>query len=200
MKLHTDYEQVILASSSKTRINYLKQHFKKVIAVQHKIKEIEIKNKNKRLSFINLVRLLAQKKAESILADYPSNIIIGSDQILICEGKLINKSNSLMEAKENLIYFRGKKHKLLSSTYVIKNKNFYFEETKEAEILFKNVSERKIEQYLKDKKKDVLMSVGSYRIEENNKYNFLKVLKGDHETIIGFPLTNLRNKLMKKIK
>ena len=92
------------------------------------------------------------------MSDYPKSIIIGSDQILICEGKLINKSHSFLEAKKNLISLKGKKHKLISSTYVIKNTKFYFEETKEAELLFKNIS-KKIENYLKEKK-DVLMSVG----------------------------------------
>ena len=53
---------------------------------------------------------------------------------------------------------------------------------------------------MKEKKKDVLMSVGSYRIEDNSKYNFLTVLKGDHETIIGFPLKNLVKKFMEDKK
>ena len=82
---------------------------------------------------------------------------------------------------------------------VDKNRNFYFEETKEAELLFKNISPKKIEDYLKENK-DALMSVGSYRIEDNCKYNFLEVLKGDHETIIGFPLKNLKNKFMEDMK
>ena len=51
-----------------------------------------------------------------------------------------------------------------------------------------------------EKEKEVLMSVGSYRIEDNKQYNFLKILKGDHETIIGFPLINLKNKFMEDMK
>ncbi len=197
MKLYTNHEQVILASSSKTRINYLKQHFDKVLAVQHQIQETNIKKDYSKRSFINLVKLLAKKKAESIMKDYPVNIIIGSDQILVCDGKLINKSHNLSEAKKNLMNLRGKKHTLISSTYVIKNKKLYFEETKKALMLFKNVSQKKIEDYLMEKKKDVLMSVGSYRIEDNSQYNFLKILKGDHETIIGFPLKNFKSKFIK---
>ena len=92
MKLYTNNEQIILASSSKTRINYLKLHFDKVLAVQHQIQETKIKQDYSKRSFINLVKLLAKKKAESIIKDYPENIIIGSDQILVCDGKLINKS------------------------------------------------------------------------------------------------------------
>ena len=78
--------------------------------------------------------------------------------------------------------------------------NKRFEETKKAEMLFKKISQIRIEEYLMEKKKDVLMSVGSYRIEDNKKYNFLRVLKGDHETIIGFPLKNLKNKFMEDMK
>ena len=194
MNLYTDHEQVILASSSKTRINYLKKYFEKALAVEHKVQENDIKNDNKNLSFLDLVKLLAKSKAESIIKDYPDSIVIGSDQILICEGRLINKSNNILEARENLMKLRGKKHTLISSTYVIRNKKFYYEETKEAEMLFKKVSKNRIEEYLKEQKKNVLMSVGSYRIEDNQKYNFLKIIKGDYETIIGFPLENLKNK------
>ena len=88
MKLYTENEHVILASSSKTRINYLKKYFEKVKAVKHKVDEMKIKRENVNLSFEDLVKLLAKKKAQSIMKDYPQNIIIGSDQLLVCEGKL----------------------------------------------------------------------------------------------------------------
>ena len=200
MKLYTESEHVILASSSQTRFSYLKKYFRRAIAVQHKVDEMEIKKKNKDLSFKNLVKLLAKRKAQSIMEDYPEGIIIGSDQLLICDGKLFNKSKNISEARRNLIKLKGKKHTLISSTYAMKNQKPYFEETKEAEMLFKNVSQLSIEEYLMEKEKEVLMSVGSYRIEDNKQYNFLKILKGDHETIIGFPLINLKNKFMEDMK
>ena len=200
MNLFTNNEQIILASSSQTRVNFLKEHFKKVLVVRHKIKEEKVKDDYLKTSFEGLVELLAKKKAESIMKDYPENIIIGSDQILVCEGKLINKSNKLSDAKNNLINLRGKTHTLISSTYVIRKEKFYFEETKKAEIFFKNVSGKQINDYLNEKKKEALKSVGSYRIEDNSRYNFLKILKGDYETIIGFPLKNFKNKFMKESK
>jgi septum formation protein len=200
LKLYTENEHVILASSSQTRIGYLKKKFRKAIAVKHKVDEMEIKKKNKHLSFEDLVKLLAKRKAQSIMEDYPEGIIIGSDQLLVCDGKLFNKSKSISEARSNLNKLKGKKHTLISSTYAIKNQKPYFEETKEAEILFKNVSQISIEEYLMEKKKEVLMSVGSYRIEDNKKYNFLKIVRGDHETIIGFPLINLKKKFMEDAK
>ena len=200
MKLYTEHKQVILASSSKTRVNYLKQHLDRILVVRHKVDEKKIKDEFIETNFTDLVRLLAKKKAESVMEDYSKNIIIGSDQILVCEGKLINKSESLSDAKNNLINLRGKRHTLISSLYVIKNKKFYFEETKKAEMLFKKISQKKIDEYVSQQNKEVLKSVGSYRIEDNSRYNFLKILKGDHETIIGFPLKNFIKKFMKEKK
>ena len=200
MKLYTKNEHVILASSSQTRISYLKKYFRKALAVQHKVDEIEIKKENKDLDFRDLVKLLAKRKAQSIMEDYQEGIVIGSDQLLVCNGKLFNKSKNISEARSNLIKLSGKKHRLISSTYAMKNQKPYFEETKEAEVLFKNVSQIRIEEYLTEKKKEVLRSVGSYRIEDNKKYNFLKILEGDYETIIGFPIINLKNKLMEDTK
>ena len=200
MKLYTEHKQVILASSSKTRVNYLKQHLDRILVVRHKVDEKKIKDEFIETNFTGLVRLLAKKKAESVMEDYSKNIIIGSDQILVCEGKLINKSENLSDAKNNLINLRGKRHTLISSLYVIKNKKFYFEETKKAEMLFKKISQKKIDEYVSQQNKEVLKSVGSYRIEDNSRYNFLKILKGDHETIIGFPLKNFIKKFMKEKK
>ena len=200
MKLYTEHKQVILASSSKTRVNYLKQHLDTILVVRHKVDEKKIKDEFIETNFTDLVRLLAKKKAESVMEDYSKNIIIGSDQILVCEGKLINKSENLSDAKNNLINLRGKRHTLISSLYVIKNKKFYFEETKKAEMLFKKIPQKKIDEYLSEQKKEVLKSVGSYRIEDNSKYNFLNILKGDHETIIGFPLKNFIKKFIRDKK
>ena len=200
MKLYTEHKQVILASSSKTRVNYLKQHLDRILVVRHKVDEKKVKDEFIETNFTDLVRLLAKKKAESVMEDYSKNIIIGSDQILVCEGKLINKSENLSDAKNNLINLRGKRHTLISSLYVIKNKKFYFEETKKAEMLFKKISQKKIDEYVSQQKNEVLKSVGSYRIEDNSKYNFLNILKGDHETIIGFPLKNFIKKFMRDKK
>ena len=200
MKLYTKHKQVILASSSKTRVNYLKQHLDRILVVRHKVDEKKIKDEFIETNFKDLVRLLAKKKAESVMEDYSKNIIIGSDQILVCEGKLINKSENLSDAKNNLINLRGKRHTLISSLYVIKNKKFYFEETKEAEMLFKKIPKKKIDEYLSEQKNEVLKSVGSYRIEDNSKYNFLNILKGDYETIIGFPLKNFIKKFIRDKK
>ena len=47
------------------------------------------------------------------------------------------------------------------------------------------------------KKQTALSCVGSYKIEENKKYNFLEVVQGDMETIMGFPINNFLERIRK---
>ena len=46
-----------------------------------------------------------------------------------------------------------------------------------------------IKKYIKKNKSAVFSSVGSYKIEENDKFKFVEILSGDEETIVGFPIS-----------
>ena len=105
----TNSKQIILASSSSTRINDLKKHFKYFISIKHAADELKIKRENQHLNYRDLVLLLAKKKAESVIKKFPKNTIIASDQILTCKNIMINKPSSIKQAKENLKFIIGKK-------------------------------------------------------------------------------------------
>ena len=91
----------------------------------------------------------------------------------MCENKVL-KPKSLEEATKKLLFLRKKVHKLYSSIYVLQKGKFYFQQVKEASLYFANISQNDIELYVKNNKKTVLTTVGSYKIEENSKYKFLK--------------------------
>lgn len=194
MKSSTMYQQVILASSSQARIEYLENAKVDFKVHPHKINESNFKKKKG--AFKKIVEELAEMKARSINKN-KNETIIGSDQILVCEKKIIDKPRTIQEAKQNLIFLRNKKHKLISSIVVINMENIIFKETKEAIIKMKNISDSDIELYLAKNKQTALSCVGSYKIEENSKYNFLDVIKGDTETIIGFPASKFIERLKK---
>lgn len=187
MGLSTIYQQIILASSSKARIEYLRQKEIDFEVRPHKIDESVIKRNKK--TFLEIVEELAEMKARSVMGG-KKEIIIGSDQVLICDQKLMNKPDTIEEAKYNLLFLRNKEHKLISSVVVVSKKKIIFKETSEAILRMRNVSEVDIDTYLSRNKQTALSCVGSYKIEENYKYNFLQVVKGDIETIIGFPINN----------
>ena len=194
MKLSTKYQQIILASSSQARIEYLERQKINFQIRPHKIDESIIKKK--KLHFTKIVETLAKLKAQSVIEN-KDELVIGSDQILICESKLIDKPRTINEAKRNLIFLRNKKHKLISSVVVIYRDDIVFKETKEAILQMKNISDNDIEIYLAKNKETALNCVGSYKIEENNKYNFLDIIEGDLETIIGFPASKFIERIKK---
>jgi septum formation protein len=194
----TNSKQIILASSSSTRKNDLKKHFKYFISIKHTADELKIKRENQHLNYRDLVLLLAKKKAESVMKKYPKNTIIASDQILTCKNIMINKPSSIKQAKENLKFIIGKNHQLISAIYVIHNQNVYFKEVKEATLFFKAITEQQLDAYLNENNETALTTVGSYKIEENEKYKFIKIISGDVETIKGFPLKNFLEKMGKR--
>ncbi len=193
----TPSTKLILASSSQTRISYLKKYFSNFKATEHFVDEDEIKKKIK--SPLNLVLYLAKEKALSVSKIYPDQMVIGSDQVLVCNNKLINKPKDLSEAEKNLIYLNNKKHNLLSAIYVLKKGKRFFQKVSTAELLFNKISIKQIKEYISQNPKTALSTVGSYKIEENDKFKFLKVLSGDLETIIGFPIKDFLKKVIKNV-
>ncbi len=194
MDLSTICQQIILASSSKSRIEYLKREKIDFEVRPHKVDERVIKKK--KIAYKEIVEELAETKARSVV-ERENEVIIGSDQILICEERLMNKPETISEAKNNLLFLKDKEHKLISSVAVIYNESIIFRETKKATLKMKNISEVDIDKYLSKNRQTALSCVGSYKIEENKKYNFLEIIQGDMETIIGFPVNNFIERIRK---
>ena len=72
--------------------------------------------------------LLAFLKAQAVsqlLASAPSPsstvYVIGTDQILVCDGQIINKPVTIKEAKDQLIWLSGKLHNLFSAIVLLRD-------------------------------------------------------------------------------
>ena len=134
---------------------------------------------------------LALLKAKSIKATNKNQLIIGSDQVLVCQNRVINKPRTINEAKKNLQFLRKQKHVLISNVTAVQNDNVVFKETQKAHLKFRNVSDEQLEKYLNENKETALSCAGSYKIEDNHKHKFIEIVDGNLETIIGFPAKNL---------
>ena len=196
MNLSTKHQHIVLASSSITRQREIRKHFKNAIFFKHKINEAEEKKKRKQLNAKDLAYHLAKLKAMSASFKFKDKFIIGCDQTLECDYKILSKPKTLIKAKENLKKLSGKNHRLYTCIYVLRNLREYFVEETSAELSFKKTTNKEINDYIEKNVNTVLSCVGSYKIEENEKYKFIKIIKGDKESIIGFPL----KKFLKKIR
>ena len=185
MESLTKDKEFVLASSSQTRIELMKKYAKKFIAVSHSVNEAKFKELN--LSPEECAKTIARAKAQSVQHIYPKLKIIGCDQVLVCRNKLFSKPNTEKEAIQNLMELQNNVHTLFTSLVIIQNQEIYYEIIKVAKLFFKSTSKPQIEKYVKKNKSAVFSSVGSYKIEENDKFKLVEILSGDKETIFGFP-------------
>lgn len=189
MNFSTKNIQVILASSSRARIDYLKKNKVSFITKKHNVDEGKVKKEIR--TPVRLSEKLALLKAKSVKVTNKEQIVIGSDQVLVCQNKVINKPRNISEAKKNLEFLRKKEHTLISSVTAVQNGSVVFKETCKAKLKFRDISDKQLKEYLHENKETALSCVGSYKIEDNRKYKFIEIIDGTLETIIGFPAKNL---------
>ena len=66
-------------------------------------------------SATELVRRLAQAKAQALAASHPGHLIIGSDQVAVLDGKIIGKPHTFDKAREQLLAASGASVTFLTS-------------------------------------------------------------------------------------
>ena len=130
---------------------------------------------------------LAEAKARAIARD---GLVVGADQILVCEGALFDKPKDMDEARENLKKFRGRTHALVSGTVLLDDGEPVWSLTEQARLTMRYFSDEFLEAYLLEVGDEVLKSVGCYQLEGPGAQLFESV-DGDYFAILGLPLMPL---------
>tara|TARA_B100001989_G_C24547735_1_gene472117 strand:- start:1070 stop:2485 length:1416 start_codon:yes stop_codon:yes gene_type:complete len=145
----------------------------------------------------DIAQELAKQKALAIAKDHPEKLVIGSDQILVFEGKIISKAKTREEAAEKLTAMSGKTHSLISALSVVQGSQLLFAALDHADLTMKD-DPAYLASYIQSADDSTLLScVGAYKIEENGKALFSEI-KGDKYTIMGMPLLELLDYLEKE--
>ena len=63
---------------------------------------------------------LAERKALAVSARHPNALVVGCDQVLVCEGRLFNKAVDEKAAGATLRALRGRTHELISAAVIAK--------------------------------------------------------------------------------
>lgn len=192
--------KVILASSSKTRKKILEDYGIQAKIIPHKVNEKLIKEKEN-LKPKKLVEKLAMLKAKSIAEKKTSkdHFVIGSDQILICGDKRMDKATNLEQAYANMLFLNDKEHMLFSSSYVYKNMKEIWSATKIAVIHMKKLTKLQIKDYISKNTNIVLETVGGYKVE-NDVMKCIVIKSGNLEVVQGFPIGGFVTYLKTKIR
>lgn len=147
----------------------------------------------------NFSKIISFEKTVKLSNIYKDDYIVGFDQTLIFENKLLSKPISLDDLKQRLYDFSDKKHILQSSICITKNSKIIMEETDIANMYVRKLSDEFIDNYIENFGNKFIKSVGGYHYESEGIQLFKKV-DGNYHTIIGMPIFGLLEFLRKKEK
>ena len=116
--------------------------------------------------------------------------IIGADQILVCEGQIINKPATIAVAKDQLLWLAGKPHKLFSAIVLLRDGQRIWHHLAESTLTMRQFDAAFVNSYIQYIGDAALWSPGAYQIESVGTSLFSKT-DGDHFDILGLPLLPL---------
>lgn len=177
-------KQLILASTSKYRQELLSRLAYTFTAQAPLIDEE--KEKDPSLSPLALAEKLAQLKAGSLKS--AGKVVIGGDQLVSFEGRIIGKAHTPERAVEQLLSMQGKTHELITAICVYDGEKMipYTDITR---MHMKKLSREKIEHYVS--LDNPIDCAGSYKIEKHGIMLFEKIESQDFTAIQGLPLIEL---------
>lgn len=186
--------RVVLASSSPRRYELMKEFNIPFEVITKKIDERFYGEK----SIYEESMEIAKKKAEAVFNDINEDVIvIGSDTIVVQDGKIYGKPKDYDDAVRMLSLFSDNKHEVVSSlALLIRQNGKVYEETTydKCDVYVDKMNIDEINDWIKSN--DVYSKAGAYAIQEGfGKY--IKRIDGDYFSIVGFPIHKLYDLLKK---
>ena len=134
-----------------------------------------------------VARALAEAKALAIRSAEASQLVLGSDSLVVVEGRRFDKPASREDAAEHLRFFAGRTMELHSAAALARDNAILWCHSAVALLHVRPLSEAFIQDYLDEEWPEVAGCVGVFRIEARGVQLF-ETIEGDHFTVLGMPL------------
>jgi septum formation protein len=131
---------------------------------------------------------LATAKARHI--DAPGAVVIGADQMLVCDGAWFDKPADMDDVLEHLLQLRGQTHVLVTAVTCWQDGALLWEHVARPVLTMRPFSNGFLEAYLALEGEACLDCVGAYRFEGAGLHLFERV-EGEQAAILGLPLLPL---------
>jgi septum formation protein len=184
--------RLILASQSRFRAGLLAAAGVAVETMAAHIDEAEVKQaaRAEAASAEDTALLLASLKAERIARRHPEALVIGADQMLVCDGAWFDKPPDMEAARAQLLALRGRAHTLVTAVLCQRGGQRIWQHLAKPRLVMRDFSETFLDQYLAREGEILTTTVGAYRIEGPGLQLFDRI-EGEHSEIVGLPMLPL---------
>ncbi len=181
---------IILASSSPRRRQLLKTICDDFEIIPSDVNE----DVSPTLSPLQAVLEIAKRKGDKIHEQYPHDIVISADTIVIIDNQIIGKPKDEEDAKRLLRLLSGRLHRVITAYCIYKDEAF-IENYVVSDVLFYELTDKLIDDYVASG--SPLDKAGAYGYQDNDKYPTVKRIDGSINNVIGFPLEEIQKDLEK---
>ena len=190
--------KIVLASKSNVRKQILEKNNINLEVIVSNIDEEEVKEAllAEGASPLIISKNLAELKSIKVSSQHPDRLVLGADSVVSLDNELINKPKSREEALKILKRLNNSKHYLISSVCISKNGSMIWNHSDQSELKMKNFKDEELVKYLEKIKTEILLAYGVYQVEADG-LDLFEYIKGDHDSIMGLPIKQIKNYIKK---
>jgi septum formation protein len=133
---------------------------------------------------------LASLKATAVGRDFPGAVVIGCDQILVCEEQWFDKPGGKAGLRTQLQRLAGREHCLMTAVSCCVGDQLVWEHVARPRLTMRAVTPAFLDWYIETEAAAVSGCVGGYRLEGPGVHLFEQI-EGDYSAILGLPLLPL---------
>lgn len=184
--------RLVLASQSPARRRLLEAAGVPFLAESPRVDEDEVKASLQAAgaSPEQAAEQLAELKALKVSQRHPGAIVVGCDQLLVCEGRWFDKPADRAAALAQLEALQGRPHRLVTSVVAARDGQRLWHHQEAPRVTLRRLDRAALERYLDAAGASVLASVGAYHLEGLGAQLMARV-EGDAFAIQGLPLLPL---------
>ena len=187
---------IVLASGSEIRAHLLRQAGINFLVEGARVDEGAIKAAllAEGASPRDIADTLAEAKARKVSGKHPGALVLGCDQVLDFEGKLLSKPESPEAALRQLMDMRGKRHMLLSAAVIYRDGEPLWRHVGQVRMVMRQASDSYLEGYVTRNWDSIRHAVGAYKLEEEG-VRLFTMIDGSYFNVLGLPMLELINYL-----